>query len=78
MERVFRFRRVQPLPTRLPAPPAAWSVPYARMAGQDGLPWRTLNEVEGAARGFLDPLLAEEIDGSWDPTSWAWLRRPGG
>ena len=72
LERVFSFRRVQPLPMRLPEPPADWEVPYERMAEQDGLPWRTLAEVEAAARGFLDPLLADKIDGWWEPASWAW------
>jgi hypothetical protein len=42
------------------------------MAEQDGLPWRTLAEVEGAARGFLDPLLGEVIDAKWEPISWSW------
>ncbi len=72
LERVFAFRRVQPLPTRLPEPPAEWEAPCGRMAEQDGVPWRTLAEVEGAVRAFLDPLLAEGVDGSWDPTSWTW------
>jgi len=76
LDRVFAFRRVQPLPARLPAPPADWAVPYARMAEQDGLPWRTLAEVEGAARGFLDPLLGEVTDARWEPASWSWKRAP--
>jgi hypothetical protein len=44
------------------------------MAEQDGLPWRTLAEVEGVARGFLDPLLGVAIDASWDPISRFWRR----
>jgi hypothetical protein len=72
LRRVFTFRRVQPLPTRLPAPAADWAVPYARMAEQDGLPWRTLAEVEEAARGFLDPLLGEVRAARWNPISWSW------
>jgi hypothetical protein len=42
------------------------------MAEQDGLPWRTLAEVEEAARGFLDPLLSEVMVGKWEPSSWSW------
>jgi hypothetical protein len=72
LERVFAFRRVQPLPARLPPPPLEWSVPYARMAEQDSLPWRTLAEVEGAARGLLDPLLCAPAAAMWEPTSWSW------
>lgn len=75
LERVFTFRRAQPLPTRLPEPPAEWSVPYARMAEQDGLPWRTLAEVEGVARGFIDPLLGEVVEATWEPGSWGWASR---
>jgi hypothetical protein len=33
------------------------------LAEQAGLTWRTLAEVEHAARGFLDPILAGEADG---------------
>jgi hypothetical protein len=74
MERVFEFRRVQPLPGRLPAPPAEWAVSYGRMAEQAVLPWRTLAHVERAVRGFLDPLLAKEAGGHWDPAAWTWDR----
>jgi len=72
LERVFGYRRVQPLPGSLPAPPGDWAGPYARLAEQAGLPWRTLAEVEHAARGVLDPILAGEADGTWDPVAWAW------
>ena len=78
MQRVFGFRRVQPVPRSLPPPPDEWAEPYARMADQADLPWRTLAEVEGAARRLLDPLLADKLDGSWDPATWAWIRQPRG
>ena len=42
------------------------------MAEQDSLPWRTLADLEGAARGFLDPLLCEAAAAMWEPTSWSW------
>jgi hypothetical protein len=72
LERAFAFRRVQPLPKRLPAPPIAWAAPYARMADENGLQWRTLSEVESAARTFLDPILTGVAEGRWDPVSWQW------
>ena len=72
IERTFGARRVHPVPTRLPAPPEAWTAPYARMAELDDLPWRTLAEVEAVARAFLDPLLSSDRDARWDPPSWSW------
>lgn len=72
--RTFESRRVQPVPTRLPEPPEAWTTSYSRMAEVDGLPWPTLAEVEAAARAFLDPLLSSAFEGRWDPASWRWKR----
>lgn len=72
IDRTFGSRRVHPVPARLPSPPEAWTAPYARMAELDELPWRTLTEVEAAARAFLDPVLSPERDARWDPGSWSW------
>jgi predicted nucleotidyltransferase component of viral defense system len=72
LQRTFAFRGVQPLPALFPPPPKAWAVPYARMAEQDGLPWRTLEEVESAARAFLGPVLEGPLRASWSPRSWGW------
>jgi hypothetical protein len=33
--------------------------------------WTTLEELNIAAKGFLDPILADER-GIWDPTKWVW------
>jgi hypothetical protein len=41
------------------------------MAREDQLPWHTLEAVELAARGFLDPLFRDQV-GSWSPAEWAW------
>lgn len=75
IERTFGSRRVHPVPTRLASPPEAWTAPYARMAELDGLPWRTVAEVEAVAREFLDPLLSSDRDARWDPRSWSWKAR---
>ncbi len=72
LQRTFVFRGVQPLPALFPPPPEAWAVPYARMAEQDGLPWRTLDEVESAARSFLGPVLGGPLRARWSPGSWEW------
>ena len=72
LQQTFSFRTTHELPESLPAPPVAWARPYARMAEEDDLPWRTLEEVTLAAKAFLDPLLGGARVKSWEPNSWAW------
>jgi predicted nucleotidyltransferase component of viral defense system len=71
----FSFRKTHPLPDKLPDPPASWATPYATMAREDQLAWPTLDAVTNAARTFLDPVLAGEIDAMWNPEIAAWERR---
>lgn len=68
----FTFRATHPPPTSLPDPPEAWTLPYARMAAENSLPWPTLAAVTAAARDFLEPVLAGR-DGRWSSGQWAWL-----
>lgn len=69
----FTFRGSHPLPALIPAPPASWLEPYAKIAAQNRLPWPTLPAVERAVREFLDPLLASTpVTGAWSPEAWAW------
>jgi hypothetical protein len=72
LQQTFSFRKTHEIPKSLPAPPAAWSKPFVRMAEDDELPWRTLEEVTRAAKAFLDPLLGGARVQSWEPSSWAW------
>lgn len=71
LEATFSFRDTHPLPAALPAPPSAWTAPYARIAQNDALPWATLDDVTDAARTFLDPVLGMG-GGAWDPTTTRW------
>lgn len=71
-EQTFTFRKTHALPTNVPAPLAAWTTPYAAMAREDQLAWRTLDEVTNAAQAFLDPVLAGELDATWEPKTWNW------
>ena len=71
IEETFRFRGTHSVPTRLAPPPSSWESVYARMANNDGLAWRDLDQVERAARSFLDPLFGG-VTGAWDPASWTW------
>jgi predicted nucleotidyltransferase component of viral defense system len=71
----FSFRKTHPLPDKLPEPPASWARPYATMAREDQLAWPTLDAVTNAARTFLDPVLAGELEAMWNPEIADWERR---
>jgi hypothetical protein len=45
------------------------------MAREDSLPWSTLDDVTKAAQAFLDPVLARELDATWNPKAWRWENR---
>ena len=72
LEQTFGFRKTHPLPAMLPDPLPVWATPYAAMAREDQLAWTTLDEVTKAAKAFLDPVLAGEVDATWTPDTWAW------
>lgn len=71
IRQTFEHRNTHPVPTAIPQPPTSWAMPYARIAHEDGLPWKTIADVFAAVREFLDPVLAEE-SGIWEPTTWTW------
>lgn len=78
LEQTFSFRKTHALPAQLPAPLAVWAPPYAAMARDDELPWRTLDAVADAARAFLNPILernSADADATWSPRAWRWRRR---
>jgi hypothetical protein len=72
LEQTFSYRGTHPLPPSLPAPPAAWMEPYAEMAKEDELTWKTLSDVTAAVGTFLDGPLAGEQGARWDPAAWCW------
>jgi hypothetical protein len=73
LEQTFAFRKTHLLPAELPSPSHAWEAPYAAMAREDRLHWRTLADVTAAAKAFLDPVLRPAPVGSaWDPIRWTW------
>ncbi|MDC3961173.1 nucleotidyl transferase AbiEii/AbiGii toxin family protein [Polyangium jinanense] len=74
IEATFTFRAVHPTPASLPAPPASWPAPYARLARENALPWPTLEAVFTHVSAFLDPILTGH-DGTWDPIAWTWRAR---
>jgi hypothetical protein len=72
IEQTFTFRDTHARPRVVAAPLEAWRLPYAAMAREDQLPWRTLDAVTEAARAFLEPVLAGGLDATWEPSSWQW------
>lgn len=74
-EVTFAFRASHELPAALPDPPPSWQAPYARIVADDELEWPTLAELTNALRTFLDPVLAGERVGTWQPSRWAWRAR---
>jgi hypothetical protein len=75
LEQTFMFRGTHPLPISIPDPSMAWTRPYATMAEEDELPWKTLADVTSAVRAFLDPALAGSLDARWLPGAWRWKAR---
>lgn len=72
IDQTFGFRGTHDVPAHLPTPPDTWEGPYATIATDDQLQWRTLAEALEAARTFLDPVLAGLSDGRWNPDGWSW------
>lgn len=73
LAQTFAFRDTHLLPEALPAPPTSWEQPYAKIASKDELPWPTISEVHEEVSLFLDPVLAGNPLGTWDPHSWIWI-----
>jgi hypothetical protein len=74
LQRTFEYRATHPLPVSVPEAPAEWSPVYAMLAREDRLPWASLDEVLGAVRAFLDPILADDASVTWSPQSWSWSK----
>ncbi|MFT7463885.1 MAG: hypothetical protein ACI9EF_002233 [Pseudohongiellaceae bacterium] len=55
----------------MPDPPTAWTPVYERLAKNDGLTWRTLDDVTAAVKSFLDPVLAGARL-RWQAQTWVW------
>ena len=42
------------------------------MARENKLAWAELSDVTRAAQSFLDPVLGQGIDATWDPERFHW------
>ena len=74
IDQTFAFRGTHAVPAHLPEPPDTWEAPHATMATADRLAWPTLTAVYDAARSFIDPILADRFDATWEPEPWAWTQ----
>jgi len=68
---VFEGRRQHGLPSRLPAPPTEWTVPYRKLAKEVGIN-PDLRAGYAHAAAFLDPVLTGRNIGRWDPRRASW------
>ncbi len=69
----FERRGGRALPPALPRPPADWSVPFGRLAGEIHLATDLGGGHQLAAR-LLDPILSGKVTtGHWDAAGQAWL-----
>lgn len=71
LDRTFSGRGRQRLPAELPAPPEGWPDKYGRLAREVAVE-PDLGRAFELAAGFVDPVLAGEAAGRWDPSSWEW------
>ena len=71
VRRTFEHRGTHAVPAAFPDPPEMWGPVYARIAEEDGLRWRTLDDAMRAVRTFFDPVLSG-ASGRWNPVTWEW------
>jgi hypothetical protein len=70
--RTFEYRGTHPVPSSVPTPPEDWGGAYAAMANEDSLPWTRLDDLTTAVRDFLDPVLGDPRERTWQPGAWQW------
>lgn len=72
LDLTFTFRKTHAVPQAVRAPPPSWTVPYEKIARDDELAWRNVDEVTRAVKEFLEPVLAGGLDATWDRHGWTW------
>jgi hypothetical protein len=68
----FTTRGTHSPPAKFPKPPVEWALPYDELAKAQSLRWKTLGDVEQAARAFLEPVLGDAAITNWNPQHWQW------
>lgn len=72
VKQTFVHRSTHEVPHALDRPREQWRLPYERLAKDNALAWKTLDDVHAASARFLDPVL-QGTSGHWDPEAWAWI-----
>ncbi len=72
IDATFSFRKFHDLSSSIPDPPIEWAEVYQCMARQDGLEWRTLDDLMDRVRAFLGPGVSGEDVDRWSPEEWRW------
>jgi len=74
LETAFGARDTHALPQTLPAPPADWRVPYAKLARDVSIDHDVVDGHHLVSK-FLDPVLSQVVpdESIWDPDSTKWL-----
>jgi hypothetical protein len=72
IDATFQARATHEPPSSLPPPPAGWTLPYARIAADLRLPWKTIESAAESAAAFLDPVLQGAARPFWRPAEWKW------
>lgn len=74
LKTTFRTREMQDLPDSVPSPPAAWEVPYRKMALEVGIE-SALARGHREAQLLLDPILRNERQIRWNASQQQWQAR---
>ncbi len=73
LRETFRTRATHSLPMKLPDPPSNWATEFRRMAREVRLGYKSIADAKVAITQFLDPVLQQEISGTWNPITWSWV-----
>lgn len=73
LDQTFARRHTHPLPAALPAPPAAWAIPYRKIAGEVGLAG-DIAAGHAYSAAFLNPILGGTCaaGATWQPHTGTW------
>lgn len=72
IDHTYASRFLQPIPPRVPPPPASWRLPFRELARALGIP-EDLSTGHSTAAALLDPILASDVtDRCWDPDERRW------
>lgn len=72
IKQTFAARNTHEQPASLPPFPESWRARYDHERTTNGYPWPSIDHVHAAAAKFIDPVLANEPVGSWDPIGARW------